>query len=45
VGAVSTPPRDQWVTVTGSFTDGGGDPPVLAATALEEIDPPEDPYE
>jgi len=44
VGAVSTPPRDQWVTVTGSFVDNG-DEPAIAATAIEEIEPPEDPYE
>jgi len=44
VGAVSPPPRDQWVTVTGSFTDDGDDP-VVAATAIEEIETPEDPYE
>jgi uncharacterized repeat protein (TIGR03943 family) len=44
VGAVSTPPRDQWVTVTGSFA-AAGDDPVIAATSIEEISPPEDPYE
>jgi uncharacterized repeat protein (TIGR03943 family) len=44
VGAASSPPRDQWVTVTGTYADGG-DPPVLAATSLEEISAPDDPYE
>jgi uncharacterized repeat protein (TIGR03943 family) len=43
-GAATTPARDQWVTVTGSFVDQGGDP-AIAATAIEEIEPPEDPYE
>jgi len=44
VGAVSTPRRDQWVTVTGSFS-AAGDDPVIAATAIREISAPEDPYE
>jgi len=44
VGAGSTPPRDRWITVTGTFAEGD-DEPVLAATAIEEITAPEDPYE
>jgi uncharacterized repeat protein (TIGR03943 family) len=44
LGAVSTPPRDQWVTVTGSFVDNGEEP-AIAASAIEEIEAPEDPYE
>jgi len=43
-GAGSTPPRDQWVIVTGTFTEGG-DNPAIAATSIEDIDAPEDPYE
>jgi uncharacterized repeat protein (TIGR03943 family) len=39
------PPRDQWVTVTGTFQPGGGDTPELAATSVDEIPAPEDPYE
>jgi len=44
VGSASTPERDQWVTVTGSFA-AAGDDPVIAATAIEEISAPKDPYE
>jgi uncharacterized repeat protein (TIGR03943 family) len=44
VGSVSAPARDQWITVTGSFT-ASGDEPAIAATAIEEISPPDDPYE
>lgn len=44
VGSVSAPERDQWVTVTGSFA-AAGDDPVIAATAIEEISAPKDPYE
>jgi uncharacterized repeat protein (TIGR03943 family) len=39
------PPVDQWVTVTGTFRQGGGDIPRLAATSVTDIDPPNDPYE
>ncbi|HET6643763.1 MAG TPA: TIGR03943 family protein [Gaiellaceae bacterium] len=39
------PPRDQWVTVTGTFEAEGGDVPKLAATSLAEIPAPNDPYE
>jgi uncharacterized repeat protein (TIGR03943 family) len=45
----SPPPRDAWVTVTGSLRPGGedddGDIPVLAATSVVEIPAPDDPYE
>ncbi len=39
------PARDQWVTVTGTFQPGSGDTPWLAATTVDEIPAPEDPYE
>jgi uncharacterized repeat protein (TIGR03943 family) len=39
------PPRDQWVTVTGTFEHNEGDLPQLIATSVIEIPPPEDPYE
>jgi len=42
---VRGPARDRWVTVTGTYQPGGGDPPVLAATNAIEIPPPRDPYE
>jgi uncharacterized repeat protein (TIGR03943 family) len=46
VGTSGTPPReDQWVTVTGTFTPGGGELPRIAATTVSEIDAPDDPYE
>jgi uncharacterized repeat protein (TIGR03943 family) len=45
VVGVSAPPRDQWVTVTGTFQPGGGELPQLAATSVVQIRPPEDPYE
>jgi uncharacterized repeat protein (TIGR03943 family) len=45
VGVASAPPRDQWVTVTGSYTPGSSDVPALAATSLQEIPTPDDPYE
>jgi uncharacterized repeat protein (TIGR03943 family) len=45
----SPPPRDAWVTVTGSLRPGNedddGDIPVLAATSVVEIPAPDDPYE
>jgi uncharacterized repeat protein (TIGR03943 family) len=45
----SPPPRDAWVTVTGSLRPGGedddGDVPVLAATSVVEVPAPDDPYE
>jgi uncharacterized repeat protein (TIGR03943 family) len=44
VGSASAPPRDQWVTITGSLTEVS-DEPVIAATSVEEIKPPGDPYE
>lgn len=39
------PPRDQWVTVTGTFRAGGDEVPELTATSLAEISAPNDPYE
>lgn len=41
------PPRDTWVTVTGSHRPGGRDTdiPELAATSVIEIPEPDDPYE
>jgi uncharacterized repeat protein (TIGR03943 family) len=46
VGTSGSPPRDdQWVTVTGTFQQGGGDLPRLAATTVAEIPAPDDPYE
>ncbi len=47
VGIQGSPPRDQWVTVTGTFQPGpGGDQlPGLAATSVIEIRAPNDPYE
>ncbi|HSS68009.1 MAG TPA: TIGR03943 family protein [Nocardioidaceae bacterium] len=45
VGVASTPPRDQWVTVTGAYSSGSSDVPELAATSLQEISAPKDPYE
>jgi uncharacterized repeat protein (TIGR03943 family) len=38
-------PRDQWVTVTGTFTRVRGELPELAATSVVEIPAPNDPYE
>jgi uncharacterized repeat protein (TIGR03943 family) len=46
VGVEGSPPRDQWVAVTGTFQPGGGDQlPRLAATSVVEIRAPNDPYE
>jgi uncharacterized repeat protein (TIGR03943 family) len=45
VGVASIPPRDQWVTVTGSYSAAQGDDPVLAASVVRDISAPEDPYE
>jgi uncharacterized repeat protein (TIGR03943 family) len=42
---VRAPPRDQWVTVTGTFQPGGGDVPELGAASVVQIRAPEDPYE
>ena len=39
------PPRDQWVLVTGRFELGSGDLPLLAATTVTPIPPPDEPYE
>lgn len=43
--AGAPPPRDQWVVVTGSYHAVDGEVPVLTATGVEQISPPEDPYE
>lgn len=47
--AAERPPRDQWVTVTGTYAAGSGtdgtSPPVLTATGVEEIDAPTQTYE
>jgi len=40
-----TPPPDQWVIVTGRFEPGGGNLPLLAATTVTPIPPPDEPYE
>jgi uncharacterized repeat protein (TIGR03943 family) len=43
----SPPPRDQWVTITGTFVPNN-DPdavPEIEATSVASISPPEDPYE
>jgi hypothetical protein len=45
VVGVGAPPRDQWVTVTGTFQPGGGELAELAATGVVQIRPPEDPHE
>jgi uncharacterized membrane protein YcgQ (UPF0703/DUF1980 family) len=46
VGVEGSPPRGQWVTVTGTFQPGSGDQlPRLAATSVAEIRAPNDPYE
>jgi len=39
------PPLDEWVTVTGRFMVARGDVPLLAATHLTPIAPPDEPYE
>lgn len=39
------PARDGWVLVTGRFESGGGDLPLLAATTVTPIPPPDEPYE
>ena len=44
VGVGTAPPKDQWVTVIGSYSSGS-DVPELAATSLQEITAPDDPYE
>lgn len=41
----STPARDQWVTVTGSFNRAADGVPELRAVSLAEIPTPVDPYE
>jgi len=46
LGTSGTSPRDdQWVTVTGTFGGTAGDIPTLTATAVVEIEAPNDPYE
>jgi uncharacterized repeat protein (TIGR03943 family) len=39
------PSRDQWVTVTGVYRHGTADQPVVDATKVVEVAPPDDPYE
>jgi len=39
------PSRDGWVTVTGRFEGASGDIPVLAASTVSPITPPEEPFE
>jgi uncharacterized repeat protein (TIGR03943 family) len=39
------PPRDQWVVVNGRFQQVSGDDPVIAATSIQQVREPEDPYE
>jgi uncharacterized repeat protein (TIGR03943 family) len=39
------PPRDQWVSVTGTLQPGAENIPELAATSVVEIPAPGDPYE
>jgi uncharacterized repeat protein (TIGR03943 family) len=44
----ASPPRDQWVTITGTFqpaATGGDEIPAIAATSVVEIPAPDDPYE
>jgi uncharacterized repeat protein (TIGR03943 family) len=43
--AGDAPEPDQWLTITGEFAGVVEDVPELAATTVEEIPPPEDPYE
>jgi uncharacterized repeat protein (TIGR03943 family) len=46
VGVAGTsPPRDQWISVVGTFHPGSRDVPELSATSVTEIPPPDDPYE
>lgn len=45
VGARQVPPRDQWVTVVGSYQPGDGTLPEVAASNVVPIRPPADPYE
>jgi uncharacterized repeat protein (TIGR03943 family) len=43
----SPPPRDQWVTVTGTYVPNNNPDavPQIEATSVASISPPEDPYE
>jgi uncharacterized repeat protein (TIGR03943 family) len=43
--AGSPPPRDQWVTVTGTFHPAADGLPELRASGFDEIAAPRDPYE
>jgi uncharacterized repeat protein (TIGR03943 family) len=48
VGIATTqrpPDRDRWVTVTGVYRAGTEDRPVVDATSVVEVPPPDDPYE
>lgn len=40
-----TPPRDQWLTITGTFQSVGSDGPRLLAQTVTAITAPADPYE
>ncbi|MDQ1600771.1 MAG: hypothetical protein QOD68_2245, partial [Actinomycetota bacterium] len=45
-GVAGHPPRrDSWVRVTGAYLGGSGDLPRLAATSVEQIPVPNEPYE
>ena len=45
-GVAGKPPRrDSWVRVTGAYLRGSGDLPRLAATSVEQIPVPNEPYE
>ena len=45
-GVAGKPPRrDSWVQVTGSYLRGSGDLPRLAATSVQQIPVPNEPYE
>ena len=41
----SSPPQDEWVTVTGTFHEPDGEIPALSAVVVQRIAPPKDPYE
>jgi uncharacterized repeat protein (TIGR03943 family) len=46
VGVAGRPPSaDQWVVVTGHFHPARGETPELTASTVQQIPPPEDPYE
>jgi uncharacterized repeat protein (TIGR03943 family) len=39
------PSADEWVTVTGRYHAAGGETPELTASTVQQVAPPEDPYE